>query len=123
MAQHNDKGNEGERLAQRHLLEHGYAILETNWHLGKNEVDIIAYKEGIIVFVEVKTRTSATFGNPQDFVTKEKQRAYIKMADHYILNNNRTEEARFDIIAIVWTDKGYNLEHIESAFSAMELYR
>ena len=81
MAEHNDTGMQGEALARRHLEEQGFAIMETNWRRGKYEVDIIAYKEGLIVFAEVKTRNSTDYGNPEEFVDRKKQKAYIRLAD------------------------------------------
>lgn len=123
MAEHNDIGALGERLAKEYLVKQGFAILETNWRKGKHEVDIIAYKEGLIVFVEVKTRSSQGHGDPEDFVTIDKQRAYIRLANNYVLEKERDEEVRFDIIAIEVSQTGYQLDHIEDAFSAVGLYR
>lgn len=122
MAEHNVTGTFGEDLAVRHLLSSGYAILERNYRRGKLEADIIAYREGLIVFVEVKTRQDSDYGDPEDFVTLEKQRAYIRLADHYVTSNDRDEEVRFDIIAITVTPEGYTLNHLEDAFSAIGLF-
>ena len=121
MALHNDTGNIGELLARQYLEEKGYAIMKTNWRRGKNEVDIIAYMEGLIVFVEVKTRSRQDYGEPEEFVTIEKQRAYVRMADKYVVENNRTEEVRFDIIAIEKDGDDYRITHLENAFSAVGL--
>ena len=84
MAEHNDFGHQGEVLAQNLLTQKGYKIIDTNWRYGHNEVDIIAQKDDIIVFVEVKTRSTTVFGEPESFVTREKQKAYIRLANHYI---------------------------------------
>ena len=120
MAQHNITGTYGEHLAKQYLIEHGYAIMETNWHHGKHEIDIIAHTEGVIVFVEVKTRSSYDFGTPQEAVDRKRRRAYISLANNYLTSNNRSEEARFDIIAIVANEHGYDLNHIENAFSVID---
>ena len=72
MAQHNQLGKKGEELAVNHLLKKGYNILERNYRFDKAEVDIIAQKKDILAVVEVKTRTSADFGNPESFVSKKK---------------------------------------------------
>ncbi len=122
MAQHNDTGKLGENLAQRYLIQQGYAILETNHRKGKHEVDIIAYKEGLIVFAEVKTRSNTDYGDPQEFVDRQKQRAYIRMANNYVLQHNRDEEVRFDIIAVTINSTGYHINHLEDAFSAIGQY-
>lgn len=119
MAKHNDTGKLGEDLATKYLQEQGYAIIERNWKKGKLEADIIAYKEGLIVFVEVKTRSMLDFGNPEDFVNKNKQRAYIRLANTYVIENDREEEVRFDIIAVEISQTSYQINHIEDAFSAV----
>lgn len=123
MAKHNELGEWGEQLAQNHLKEKGYAILETNWRLGKLEADIIAYKDGEIVFVEVKTRSSDRYGEPQEFVDMRKGRAYLKLANAYIQQHHRQETCRLDVIAILVKDSNYEINHIENAFSAIGMYR
>lgn len=119
MAEHNDFGEMGELLAQEYLLNNGYQILETNWHSGHKEVDIIALKDDILAFVEVKTRSSSAFGEPQLFVTREKQRSYIALANSYVQMHNRNEEVRFDIIAILLNKYNKEVKHIEGAFSTI----
>lgn len=119
MARHNDTGSQGEALAQQYMVSQGYAILATNWKLGKLEADIIAYKEGLVVFVEVKTRSSLDYGDPEEFVSRAKQRGYIRMANAYMIQNDREEEVRFDIISIEMTPSSYRLDHIPDAFSAI----
>ena len=119
MAEHNEFGNTGETIAQESLLQNGYKILETNWHHRHKEVDIIAEKNNMIVFIEVKTRKSAFFGEPELFVTREKQKSYIQVANAYVLQNHRKEEVQFDIIAIVLNSLGKHIKHIENAFSAI----
>lgn len=122
MAQHNDIGKLGEELAQQHLVKQGFAILERNYRKGRYEVDIIAYKEGLMVFVEVKTRSNLDYGDPEDFVDKQKQRAYIRMANNYVIAHDREEEVRFDIIAVAINATGYHIDHIEDAFGAIGQY-
>lgn len=121
MAQHNKTGNIGEQLARQYLEDKGFAIVETNWRRGKLEVDIIAYKEGLIVFAEVKTRSRTDYGNPEDFVTIDKQRAYVRLADKYVIEHNREEEVRFDIISVEVEGSEYHITHLEDAFSAVGL--
>lgn len=122
MAEHNITGRNGEDIAANYLQEQGFAILERNWKMGKNEVDIIAYKEGLIVFAEVKTRSNLEFGDPEEFVGREKQRYYVRLANAYVIKNEREEEVRFDIIAIEMTESSYRVNHIENAFSAVGQY-
>ena len=108
-------------MACCHLEQQGFAIVATNWRRGKYEVDIIAYKEGLIVFAEVKTRSSTDFGSPEQFVTRAKQRAYIRMANDYVIHHQREEEVRFDIISVVMSADGSStISQIENAFTAYE---
>lgn len=122
MAEHNNTGKMGEILAREYLESKGFAILETNWRRGKYEVDIIAYMEGLIVFVEVKTRSRQDYGEPEEFVTLDKQKAYIRLADKYVIDHQRQEEVRFDIISVEIEGLDYHITHLENAFSAVGLY-
>jgi putative endonuclease len=94
MAEHNETGKAGEELAVKYLRSKGYTILETNWRLGRNEIDIIAEADHCLVVVEVKTRHSTDFGNPESFVTREKQRLLIRAANAYIRRHSVTTETR-----------------------------
>jgi putative endonuclease len=124
MAIHNDLGRRGEGLAKAHLETTGYEILDENWTHGKAEIDLIAYKDKVIIFAEVKTRTGNGFGEPEDFVDLRKQRLLANAADEYIYLMDHQGEVRFDIIAILFSNEtNYKLNHIEDAFwpSADEL--
>ena len=117
MALHNDLGNKGEAIAKTYLEENDYEILDENWVYGKAEIDLIAYKNGLMVFVEVKTRTSIAFGLPEEFVQKAKQKQMELASLEYIEIMNHQNEIRFDIIAITFKkDNTYKLNHIEDAF-------
>jgi putative endonuclease len=118
MADHNELGNTGELLAQDYLSKKGYKILETNWHFQHKEIDIIAIKDDFLVFVEVKTRRTNFFGEPFVFVDNAKQKFIVKAANEYITRFNRNEEARFDIISILYNDFKKDIQHIEDAFYA-----
>ena len=119
MAEHNDFGAAGEQMARDFLAQEGYTILETNWRYLSHEVDIIAKKGDILAFVEVKTRNSRFLGEPEIFVSRTQQKAYITVADAYVTKNNRTEEVRFDIVSIVLNSKEQSINHIEGAFSTI----
>ncbi len=118
MADHNDLGNKGELFAQDFLRKKGFKILETNWRFQHKEIDIIALKDDFIVFVEVKTRQTNYFGEPFVFVDTAKQRFLVKAANEYITRFNREEEARFDIVSILYNDHKKDIQHIEDAFYA-----
>ncbi len=116
MAQHNELGKKGEQLAVDYLLQHCYTIVERNYRFDKAEVDIIAKKEDILAIIEVKTRSTADFGSPQDFVKPKQIQRLVKAVDKYVTVNDLDVEIRFDIIAIVKEGKGFKIEHIENAF-------
>ncbi|TPV34760.1 YraN family protein [Paucihalobacter ruber] len=116
MAEHNKLGDLGEELAVAHLVKNGYDILERNYAYQKAEVDIIAQTGQTLVVVEVKTRSTADFGNPQDFLKPKQIKRLVMAVDAYIINNDLDVEVRFDIIAIVMDGNKINLEHIEDAF-------
>ncbi|MFD0748657.1 YraN family protein [Mucilaginibacter calamicampi] len=117
MAKHLDLGRKGELMAKQHLEQHGYEILDENWCHGKAEIDLIAYKDKVIIFTEVKTRSGNGFGEPEDFVDNRKQRLLADAADEYIYLMNHQGEVRFDIIAILFkNEENYKLNHIEDAF-------
>ena len=116
MADHNDLGKMGEELAVNYLIEKGYEILERNWHNIHKEIDIIAKDGKFLVIVEVKTRQSDEYGEPDLAVTKRKQRMLIAAANAYITRNKLDVETRFDIISIILKDSEPVIEHIEDAF-------
>lgn len=117
MANHNELGKIGEEIAAQYLMKSGYKILRRNFFFDKAEIDIIAQKEkDTVVIVEVKTRNSDFFGDPQSFVTPSKIKLLVKAANEYILSNDLDVEIRFDIIAILKNQKTESLEHFENAF-------
>jgi len=116
MAQHNQLGKKGEQLAVDYLLKNDYSIIERNFRFDKAEVDIIAQKGNILAIIEVKTRSTIDFGNPQDFVKPSQIKRLVKAVDEYITVNKLDVEVRFDIIAIVKEGKNYNITHLENAF-------
>ena len=116
MAEHNKLGDLGEELAVEHLVKNGYDILERNYTYQKAEVDIIAQKGNTLIVVEVKTRSTADFGNPQDFLKPKQIKRLVMAVDAYINDNDLDVEVRFDIIAIVIEGKNIDLEHLEDAF-------
>lgn len=106
-------GKKGEQLAQKHLKKQGYKILLTNYRTPVGEADIIAQDKDEIVFVEVKTRSSDSYGTPAEAVTKQKRERYIKIAKFYWLKTGEEPNARFDVIE-VWADG--KIEHLKNAF-------
>ncbi len=109
-------GAAGEDAAVQYLKSKGFVILETNWRFGQAEVDIIAKDKTDLVFVEVKTRSSNKFGEPEMAVNKAKQRMYQRLATGYIEKKNLNMDVRFDIIAIVNKILEPEIFHIKDAF-------
>ncbi len=109
-------GDEGEEEACRYLKSQGYQILERNWRFRKLEVDIIAQKAELMVFIEVKTRKNNIFGEPEIFVNNKKQSFLIAAAHQYLTEKNIDLESRFDIIAIVQLNNNQTVKHLEGAF-------
>jgi len=110
-------GKEGEEKALRFLKKRGYRIIEQNYVCKMGEMDIIAKEKDTLVFVEVKTRTSMTFGPPQLAVTKFKQRQLSKVALNF-LKEKKIEDmkARFDVVAILLPPEREEIELIRDAF-------
>ena len=122
---HLRSGRIGEDAATRYLLLHGYRICERNFFSGKNEIDIIAFKENTYVFCEVKSRVQnygddPPFGRPASVVNAAKQRCLIAAATTFEERHRRENKFyRFDIIEVYLTPE-YKVSHIchmESAFS------
>ena len=116
MAEHNDFGKLGEGLAVNYLIEKGYEILERNWRNIHKEIDIIAKDGKDLVIVEVKTRQTDEYGEPDIAVTRKKQRMLIAAANAYITRKGLDMETRFDIVSIVFKDSEPVIDHIVDAF-------
>ena len=116
MATHNELGKIGEDLAVEFLQKKGYKILDCNWRYKKAEVDIIAQKNDVLAVVEVKTRSSNYFGNPQDFVNQKKIQLLVEAINEYVISKDLDVEVRFDIVAILKNNNKLELEHLEDAF-------
>ena len=118
MAKHNELGKIGEDLAEKHLRHIGYQVLHRNWRFGHDELDIIARDGNWLVVVEVKTRTTDHFGEPEMEVKPAKQRAIVKTTEAYILTVDYRGETRFDVIGILLGGGKVQLNHVKDAFMA-----
>ncbi|WP_298779287.1 YraN family protein [uncultured Polaribacter sp.] len=116
MAEHNELGKKGEQLAIDFLIKNDYKILEKNYRYLKAEVDIIAQKENILAVVEVKTRSTNYFGNPEEFVNPKKIKLLLSAIDYYVVERDLDVEVRFDIIAIIHQKNTTKIEHLKDAF-------
>lgn len=109
---------QGESAARRHLKAHGYAILAQNWRFPGGEIDLVALQGGTLVFVEVKARSSHSFGIPEEAITSAKRRKLIRSAQAYLLSEGRQDEHwRIDVVAVDLDPRGQvlRLEHYEDA--------
>ena len=115
-------GPRGERAAARFFKRQGYIIVGRGERDRIGELDLVAVDGKTIVFVEVKTRTSAEGGHPAEAVDRDKQRQLTRVALSYLRRHDLLEyRARFDVIAIVWPSdqKQPTIEHIQNAFEAV----
>ncbi len=109
------KGKQGEEIAVNYLIKDGFEILDRNFTIKSAEIDIIAYKDSILSFIEVKSRTGTDFGYAYEAVDIKKQNKIRMAAEVYI---NQTDlnykEISFDIIEIYFGAK--NINHIKDCF-------
>lgn len=100
MAKHNETGSFGELLANTFFIEKGYTVLHQNWRYARWEVDIIASKENVLHFIEVKTKTTKSFGNPEEKVGKKKIQNLVNAAEEYLHLHPQWKRIQFNILAI-----------------------
>ena len=107
-------GRAGENKAIEYLTKKGYKILQKNFKTYVGEIDVIAKDGEEIVFVEVKTRSSESYGSPGEAVDYKKQEKYVKVATEYLIRNKKEgANCRFDVIEIL----NGQINHVIDAFS------
>lgn len=117
MAIHNTFGADGENMAIGWLTKKGYKILHHNWRHSYYEIDIIALKNTMLHFVEVKSRNASPFGYPEDSVTKKKFKNLQRAADQYLFLNPGHRWIQYDILSItVYRDKEPEFFLLEDVF-------
>jgi putative endonuclease len=109
----------GEKMAAAELEAAGFTILARNYRCASGELDLIARDGEVIVFVEVKTRSSAAFGLPRDAVTPAKRRKMARAASHYLLSHVENEcPYRADIVEVALVrGRVAAVRHLRGAFS------
>lgn len=107
------KGQAGEDQACEFLINQGFDIIERNYRYKRAEIDVIALKDKLLLFAEVKFRKANSYGYPEEFVSENQQKLIVEAADDYISNIHWKGNIRFDIIAI---DSRHAIEHFEDAF-------
>lgn len=108
-------GNKGEELAAHFLVGNGYEIVARNYRYKHAEIDIIARTKNFLVFVEVKTRSSSAFGEPENFVNNHKVGKIMEGAEQFMIDNQYHGNIRFDIVSIKMASPPL-IEHFEDAF-------
>jgi putative endonuclease len=110
-------GQAGEEAAAAYLEAQGYTIERRNYRYRRAEVDLIARRGNeLLLFVEVKARSSTRFGEPEEFVTERKRQLFRLAAEQYQEEINWPGDIRFDVLALLQTGDGFRLEHFEDAF-------
>jgi putative endonuclease len=108
-------GNDGERLAADFLQAKGFEIVARNYRYKHAEIDLIVRANHLLVFVEVKTRSSSAFGEPEAFVGDKKAAKILEGAEQYIYETNWQGNIRFDIVSVKVGTKP-EVVHFEDAF-------
>ena len=110
-------GKKGETVAVHYLKKQGYRIIEQNYRSKAGEIDIIAREKQSLVFVEVKTRSSRSFGSPKWAITPKKQKAISMAALYYLkMTNQNNVDARFDVVSILLQGEDTQIELVRNAF-------
>ena len=110
-------GQAGEQAAAAFLAQLGYEVLYTSYRHKRAEVDLVVCRgQALLVFVEVKARSSTQFGYPETFVTERKKQLFRLAAEHLQEELAWTGDIRFDIVALTLLSQGFRLEHFEDAF-------
>ena len=108
----------GEVYAARYLRENGYRLCTANYRTRFGEVDIVAKKDGVMVFVEVKTRSTGMIARPMEAVDRDKQRKLTLAAEQYLRTEPPQTPARFDVVEVYLDAQNdpVQIEHIQNAF-------
>ncbi|MGQ9818769.1 MAG: YraN family protein [Candidatus Kapaibacteriales bacterium] len=117
-ANHTSIGKVGEDIASEFLTQSGYKILKRNFHFGRlGEIDIIAEKDQVLVFFEIKVQTTDSFGDAKFWITKSKQQKLRKVAEGFLyINKLKDKICRFDAIFVDLSVNPFRIDHLENAF-------
>jgi putative endonuclease len=116
--QTNRFGATGERLAERWLSRKGWQVLERRYRSGRRDIDLVAKRNGLVAFVEVKARVGTRFGDPVEAVNWKKRKELTRSAFTWIDRHGQPgEHYRFDVIGVLVTGSRVRVRHVENAFS------
>ena len=116
-------GARGEAAARAYLQRRGYAIHAANYRCRWGEIDIVASQDGVLVFVEVRTRRGESFGSPQESVTPRKRERLVLTAQHYLQEHDVDGHWRIDLVAIEADGRGAvrRIQQVENAVTVDDL--
>ena len=111
-------GEVGERVAERWLRRRGWRVLQRRFRSGHRDIDLVAERDGLVAFVEVKARKGNQFADPVEAVHWRKQRELVRSAAVWIDRHGRPNESyRFDVIGVLMEGNAVRIKHIENAFT------
>lgn len=117
-AKSQELGLTGERVAEAWLAQQGWRILDRRFRNGHRDLDLVAEREAVVAFVEVKARSGRDFGQPAEAVNWRKQRELSRSASVWIARFGRPEQTfRFDVIGVLIDGERARVRHIENAFA------
>lgn len=117
MANHNITGKNGEVLALAYLTRNRFVILHTNWRHSHYEIDIIAHRDDILHFIEIKTRRSLKFGYPEESVTKKKLENLMNGAEAFLCQYPQWKRIQYDILSVnLWKNRNPEYFFIEDVY-------
>jgi putative endonuclease len=106
MAAHNEFGKAGEQMAAEWLEQQGFQLISRNWKFARYELDIIASRQGVLHFIEVKSRHDDLFGNPEDWVDRKKGRHLLSAGEAFQQKYPDWKLVQYDILSILLTPDG-----------------
>lgn len=113
-----DFGELGERIAERWLRRQGWRIVQRRFRAGHRDIDLVVERDDLVVFVEVKARRGADFGDPVEAVNWNKQRQLVRSASVWIDRHGRPSASyRFDVVGVLVEGERVRVRHVANAFS------
>ena len=113
-----DFGELGERIAERWLRRQGWRVVQRRFRSGHRDIDLVVEQGDLVVFVEVKARRGAQFGDPVEAVNWSKRRQLVRSASVWIDRHGRPSESyRFDVVGVLVEGERVRVRHVANAFS------
>ena len=111
-------GDNSEAMAQNYLEQRGYRLVQKNFRCKTGEIDLIMQKGDMLIFAEVRSKTSSRYGEPLDTVNKTKQDKIKKAAAYYLYTHPKLADCycRFDVLSVLWINSTPQITWIEDAF-------